>query len=86
MISSVREGDQKPGVGNRLHLREEPFRDERPGAPLMVPARRMNRGGFLSFRARSRWSRTIALFGMPVSRLTLSSHCSSSSVRRIVSV
>ncbi len=36
MSSGVREGDQKPGVGNRLHLREEPFRDERPGAPLMV--------------------------------------------------
>jgi hypothetical protein len=42
LVGSVRERDQEAGVGNALHGRENPLRDDSVRDPLIDPARRMN--------------------------------------------
>jgi hypothetical protein len=40
-IATVGEGDQEPGIGDALHGREKPFREDRSRVPRTTPASRM---------------------------------------------
>ena len=42
LIAAIAKRDQKPGIRNCFHLRENPLREERSGGPPIAPARRMN--------------------------------------------
>ena len=41
-VSGVREGHEEPGVGDALHGRANPFREDRSFGPRIFPASRMN--------------------------------------------
>lgn len=41
LIIPISEGDEKPGIRNALHERENPLRFERSFGPRTVPAKRM---------------------------------------------
>jgi hypothetical protein len=37
-VSTIAEGDDESSVGNSLHRRENPLREERSAGPLIFPA------------------------------------------------
>jgi len=84
-VLSVSERHQKSGVGNRLHLREKPFRVERSAGPATKPARR-KKGRFSALLACSSCSRMMRPRGTPVSRAVCVSHSARSSGSLMVSV
>src|SRR2546430_6646353 len=84
-ISSVAERDQKTSIGNRLHLREKPFRVERSGGPSTTPAK-PRKGRLADFLALSSSIRTTRPRETPDSRATRFSHSERSSGSRTVSV
>jgi hypothetical protein len=43
MVSVVAESNDEVSIGDRLHLREKPFRADKSGGPLILPARLRNR-------------------------------------------
>jgi len=84
-VLSISERDQESGVGNRLHLREKPFRVERSAGPATKPARR-KKGRFSALLACSSCSRMMRPRGTPVSRAVCVSHSARSSGSLTVSV
>jgi len=73
-------------VSNGPRIGANPLREERSGAPLILPAWR-RKGWFpASDLARSSWGRIIRLTGKPVRWRLSWSHSASSAVRRIVIV
>jgi hypothetical protein len=85
-IVAIGESHQKAGVGNPVHERENPFRDDKSRAPCTEPASFMKPPEGPPFFARSSCSRMIRPCDMPVLAAVLSSHSASSLVRRIVIV
>jgi hypothetical protein len=85
LIATIRERHKEARVGDRFHFLENPFRDERPGAPDRTPARRM-KGWSLEAFAFSNCSRTILPLGTPVVRAVVSSHSARSAGNRTVIV
>jgi len=39
----IAEGHDEAGIGDGLHRREKPFREDKSGGPLILPARLRNR-------------------------------------------
>src|SRR5579863_9333780 len=85
-VGAIAKGHDQAGIGNSLHERANPSREERLVGPLIFPAWRRNGLSPDSDLARSSWWRTIRLTGKPVSRRLSWSHSASSAVRRIVIV
>jgi len=85
-VVAVGKGDEEPGVGDALHGREKPLRDERSRAPRTEPASLRKACRLLAARAFSSWSRTILPCGTPAFRADSSSHSASSWLRRTVLV
>ncbi len=84
-VAPIAKGDEKAGIRNRFHLRENPLRAERSAGPSIFPASRIN-GRLDSFCARSNSRFTMRPRGIPDFRDDSSSHCARSSGSRIVSV
>jgi|SRR6202158_5290392 len=85
-VVSIRECDQKAGIGDALQERENPLRFERSRGPRIVPARCRNDWAERSALARSSCSRMIRPRGIPDFLDTSSNQAASSFVRRIVTV
>jgi hypothetical protein len=85
-VVGIRERHQESRVGDTLHRREKPLRNDSPRAPRTEPASLMNDGCFPPSRARSSCSRTIRPFGTPDCFDACSSQEASSFVRRMVTV
>jgi len=43
MVPLIAERYNKAGIGDSLHRRENPFREDKSGGPLILPARLRNR-------------------------------------------
>src|SRR5580700_748198 len=91
LVSFSYQRHQQAGIGNRVHPREKPLREETSGGPpLIMPAYFFHTGSlFSSFsfeRVASRDRRTSRPAGNPVMRDFSRRRSSSSSGRRIVSV
>jgi hypothetical protein len=54
-VGAIAKGHDQAGIGNSLHERANPFREERSWGPLIVPAWRRKRWFPASDRARSSW-------------------------------
>jgi hypothetical protein len=85
-VATIAEGDDESGIGNSLHRRENPLREDRSGTPLIFPAWRRNRWFPFSDFALSNCWRMMRPTGKPVRRDTSFSQANSSSVRRIGNV
>lgn len=84
-VVSVSERDDRSGVGDALHARENPRRCERSLGPLILPAWHRNRWLPSSTPARSSCCRTTRLAGRPVLLAVSESQAASSGLRRVVS-
>jgi hypothetical protein len=85
-VCAVPESHNEASIGNALHRREYPFREERSAGPEMVPACRMKRCLPCCCRAVSNRSRMSFPTGTPVAREVSFSQAIISSGRRTVSV
>src|SRR5262245_38226698 len=78
--------DEKTGIRNALHGRENPLRVERSLGPRTVPARRMKAWAPLLALAFSNWSRTTLPCDTPLLAAVVSSQAASSLLSRMVIV
>ena len=85
-IILVCERNEKTGIGNTFHPRENPFRLERSFGPRTAPANRMNRCCAAPALARSSWSLTIFPCETPERSALSSNHSASSLLIRTVIV
>lgn len=58
-VVAIGKRHEKAGIGDAFHVREKPFRADRPRSPRTVPARRINDWDAAPFRALTSWSRMI---------------------------